>query len=48
MKAAILGAAALVGAIAGSVVAFIVHWGVADFLIRHSRYRGHRIGHLWQ
>ena len=48
MIGAILGAAALVGAIAGSVVAFIVHWEVADFLIRHSSYRNHSIGHLWQ
>lgn len=47
MKALILGAGLVAGAAVGGVTAFLVQWEVTDWLIRHSRYRGYTVGHVW-
>lgn len=44
--ALILGTAAVTGAAAGFTVTLLVTWEVAEFILRHSRYRNYSIGHL--
>lgn len=44
---AILLTGGVAGTTIGAVVGFVVQWEVTEWLIRHSSYRNHSNGHVW-